>query len=91
MQVKTWRLSWSVSKRLRPVLADLEEASGDSSPWRDRAKAQQTLQALNDVKEKIKILNDFKAQAEEVETIVNLTEEMDSVGTGLLEEVVQYH
>ena len=49
-------------KQLEKSLADLEEASGDSSLWDDRAKAQQTLQALTDVKEKIKLLNDFKAQ-----------------------------
>lgn len=49
-------------KLLEKNLADLEEASGDSSLWDDRVKAQQTLQALTDVKEKIKLLNDFKAQ-----------------------------
>lgn len=75
-------------KILEQNLADLEEASGDSSLWDDRVKAQQTLQALTDVKEKIKLLNDFKAQAEEAETIVKLTEEMDSIDTGLLEEAV---
>ncbi|KAK4436101.1 Peptide chain release factor PrfB1, chloroplastic [Sesamum alatum] len=73
-------------KLLEENLADLEEASGDSSLWDDRVKAQQTLQALTDVKEKIKLLNDFKAQVEEAETIVKLTEEMDSIDTGLLEE-----
>ncbi|XP_042017343.1 peptide chain release factor PrfB1, chloroplastic-like [Salvia splendens] len=75
-------------KQLEKNLANLEEASGDSSLWDDRAKAQQTLQDLTDVKEKIKLLNDFKAQAEEAETIVNLTEEMDSVDPGFLEEAV---
>lgn len=49
-------------KLLEKTLADLEEASGDSTLWDDRAKAQQTLQALTDVKEKIKLLNDFKSQ-----------------------------
>ncbi|KAK6144958.1 hypothetical protein DH2020_021778 [Rehmannia glutinosa] len=73
-------------KLLEKNLADLEEASGDSSLWDDRVKAQQTLQALTDVKEKIKLLNDFKAQVEDAETIVKLTEEMDSIDTGLLQE-----
>ncbi|GFP90068.1 peptide chain release factor prfb1 chloroplastic [Phtheirospermum japonicum] len=73
-------------KLLEKNLADLEEASGDSSLWDDRAKAQQTLQALTDVKERIKLLNDFKAQVEDAETIVKLTEEMDSIDTGLLQE-----
>lgn len=73
-------------KLLEESLADLEEASADSSLWDDRVKAQQTLQALTDVKEKIKLLDDFKAQVEEAETIVKLTEEMDSIDTGLLEE-----
>ncbi|KAL8532940.1 hypothetical protein ACS0TY_009269 [Phlomoides rotata] len=73
-------------KLLEKNLAELEEASGDSSLWDDRVKAQQTLQALTDVKEKIKLLNDFKAQVEDAETIVNLTEEMDSIDTSLLEE-----
>ncbi|KAL3650106.1 Peptide chain release factor PrfB1, chloroplastic [Castilleja foliolosa] len=75
-------------KLLEKNLADLEEASGDSSLWDDRAKAQQTLQALTDVKERIKLLNDFKAQVEDAETIVKLTEEMDSIDTGLLQEAV---
>ncbi|KAL8051949.1 hypothetical protein ABFX02_06G180900 [Erythranthe guttata] len=73
-------------KQLEKTRADLEEASGDSTLWDDRAKAQQTLQALTDVKDKIKLLNDFKSQVEDAETIVNLTEEMDSVDTGLFEE-----
>lgn len=114
-------------KLLEKTLADLEEASGDSTLWDDRAKAQQTLQALTDVKEKIKLLNDFKSQVfisiyrnsqsidselllvkktylddktslplkclnqhmlqvEDAETIVNLTEEMDSIDTALVEE-----
>ncbi|KAI3470364.1 hypothetical protein Pfo_027027 [Paulownia fortunei] len=73
-------------KLLEKNLADLEEASADSSLWDDRVKAQQTLQALTDVKEKIKLLNDFKAQVDDAETIVKLTEEMDSIDTGLLEE-----
>lgn len=47
---------------LEKYLAELEEASGDISLWDDRVKAQQTLQALTDVKEKIKLLNDFKTQ-----------------------------
>ncbi|KAL6577954.1 Peptide chain release factor PrfB1, chloroplastic [Orobanche minor] len=65
---------------------DLEEASADSSLWDNCVKAQQTLRALADVKEKIKLLNDFKAQVEDAETIVKLTEEMDSVDRGLFQE-----
>ncbi|XP_075485630.1 peptide chain release factor PrfB1, chloroplastic [Primulina tabacum] len=73
-------------KMLEENLADLEEAATDSSLWDDRAKAQQTLQSLTDVKEKLKLLNGFKEQVEEAETIVKLTEEMDSTDKGLLEE-----
>ncbi|KAL3833917.1 hypothetical protein ACJIZ3_008653 [Penstemon smallii] len=73
-------------KQLEESRANLEKASGDSSLWDDRVKAQQTLQALTDVKDKIKLLNDFKAQVEDAETIVKLTEEMDSTDPGLLEE-----
>ncbi|KAG8390728.1 hypothetical protein BUALT_Bualt01G0113600 [Buddleja alternifolia] len=73
-------------KLLEENLADLEEAAADSSLWDDRVKAQQTLQALTDVKDKIKLLNDFKAQVEDAETIVKLTEEMDSTDTALLQE-----
>ncbi|KAL6976977.1 Peptide chain release factor PrfB1, chloroplastic, variant 2 [Sarracenia purpurea var. burkii] len=42
--------------------------------------------ALNDVKDKIKLLHDFKVQAEDAETIVKLTEEMESIDGALLEE-----
>ncbi|KAG0498890.1 hypothetical protein HPP92_003581 [Vanilla planifolia] len=35
---------------------------------------------------KIKLLNEFKSQVEEAETIIKLTEELDSIDTGLLQE-----
>ncbi|CAI9787158.1 unnamed protein product [Fraxinus pennsylvanica] len=73
-------------KQLKENLEDLEAAASDNSLWDDRARAQQTLQALTDVKDKIKLLNDFKSQVDDAETIVKLTEEMDSIDTGLLEE-----
>ncbi|KAI5649008.1 hypothetical protein M9H77_35013 [Catharanthus roseus] len=73
-------------KQLEEDLVKLEAAAADSSLWDDRAKAQETLQALTDVKDKIKLLNDFKVQVEDADTIVKLTEEMDSIDKGLLEE-----
>ncbi|RHN47130.1 putative peptide chain release factor 2, double-stranded RNA-binding domain-containing protein [Medicago truncatula] len=71
---------------LEQELAKLEEEASCSSFWDDRAKAQQTLSTLADVKEKIKLLNDYKTQVEDAETIVMLTEEMESVDKGLYEE-----
>ncbi|KAJ6350444.1 hypothetical protein OIU78_006584 [Salix suchowensis] len=83
---------------LEQELADLEYKAADSSLWDDRAKAQETLLALTDVKDKIKLLTEFKTQGlvliiltskdkvEEAETIVKLTEEMDSTDAGFLEE-----
>ncbi|XP_014523210.1 peptide chain release factor PrfB1, chloroplastic isoform X2 [Vigna radiata var. radiata] len=47
---------------LEQELANLEEQAADSSFWDDRAKAQKILSTLADVKEKIKLLNDFKTQ-----------------------------
>ncbi|KAG2696899.1 hypothetical protein I3843_07G081000 [Carya illinoinensis] len=73
-------------QQLEQEFADLELKAADSSLWDDRDKAQETLLALTDVKDKIKLLTEFKTQVEEAETIVNLTEEMDSIDTGLLEE-----
>lgn len=73
-------------QQLEEELAVLEMKAADSSFWDDRAKAQETLLALTDVKDKIKLLTDFKTQVEDAETIVKLTEEMDSIDTGLLEE-----
>lgn len=73
-------------QQLEKELADLELKASDASFWDDRAKAQQTLLALTDVKDKIRLLSDFKTQVEEAETVVMLTEEMDSKDTGLLEE-----
>ncbi|XP_022998733.1 peptide chain release factor PrfB1, chloroplastic isoform X1 [Cucurbita maxima] len=72
--------------QLDQEVADLESKAAENSFWDDRSKAQQVLMALTDVKDKIKMLTDFKTQVEEAETIVKLTEEMDSVDTGLLEE-----
>lgn len=72
--------------QLDQELADLESKAADSSFWDDRSKAQQVLVALTDVKDKINMLTDFKTQVEEAETIIKLTEEMDSVDAGLLEE-----
>lgn len=49
-------------QQLEEDIAALEAAAADSSLWDDRAKAQQTLQALTDAKEKLKLLNDFMTQ-----------------------------
>ncbi|GMG99948.1 hypothetical protein Nepgr_001788 [Nepenthes gracilis] len=73
-------------QQLEDDLVDLEAKAADSTLWDDRAKAQETLQALTDVKDKIKTLSAFHTQIEEAQTIVKLTEEMDSIDTGLLEE-----
>ncbi|QCE12458.1 peptide chain release factor PrfB1, chloroplastic isoform X2 [Vigna unguiculata] len=71
---------------LEQELANLEEQAADSSFWDNRATAQKTLSTLADVKEKIKLLNDFKTQVEDAETIVKLTEEMESIDRGLFDE-----
>ncbi|XP_058094251.1 peptide chain release factor PrfB1, chloroplastic [Magnolia sinica] len=72
--------------QLEAELAALENKAADSSLWDDPAKAQETLLALTDVKDKIKLLTEFKSQVEDAEMIVKLTEEMESIDTGLLEE-----
>lgn len=71
---------------LEQELANLEEQAADSSFWENRANAQKTLSTLADIKEKIKLLNDFKTQVEDAETIVKLTEEMESIDRGLFDE-----
>ncbi|XP_012085798.1 peptide chain release factor PrfB1, chloroplastic isoform X1 [Jatropha curcas] len=71
---------------LQQELAGLEAKAADSSLWDDRARAQEILSALTDVKDKIKLLTEFKTMVEDAETIVKLTEEMDSTDAGLLEE-----
>ncbi|KAM7274614.1 hypothetical protein ACFE04_016480 [Oxalis oulophora] len=73
-------------EQLEQELEHLESKSGHASFWDDRAKAQETLLALTDVKDKIQLLKEFKTKIEDAETIINLTEEMDSIDTGLLEE-----
>jgi peptide chain release factor 2 len=47
---------------LEQELANLEEEASSSSFWDDQAKAQQTLSTLADVKDKIKLLNEYKTQ-----------------------------
>lgn len=49
-------------QQLEQELEDLESKAAGSSFWDDRAKAQQTLLALTDVKERIKLLNEFKTK-----------------------------
>lgn len=73
-------------QKLEEESANLERKAAESSFWDDRAKAQETLLALTDIKEKIKLLMEFKMQVEDAETIIKLTEEMDSTDTALLEE-----
>ncbi|KAL2941464.1 Peptide chain release factor PrfB1 chloroplastic [Bienertia sinuspersici] len=90
-------------QQLEKELVALESKAADSTLWDDQAKAQETLSALTDVKDKLKLLKDFRnqvailsyynfincvhfLQVEEAETIVNLTEEMDSADTALLQE-----
>lgn len=73
-------------ERLEEDLVVLEKKAADSSLWDNPSKAQEILLSLTDVKEKIKLLTDFKTQAEEAETIVSLTEELESIDTSLLEE-----
>ncbi|OVA11059.1 Peptide chain release factor class I/class II [Macleaya cordata] len=76
-------------EKLEEDLTVLENRAADSSLWDDRAKAQETLLALTDVKDKIKLLTDFKSQVEDADMIVKLTEEMESIDTGLLEEATK--
>ena len=47
---------------LEKELVDLESKAADSSFWDNRAKAQETLLALTDVKDKINLLNEFKTK-----------------------------
>ncbi|XP_047334411.1 peptide chain release factor PrfB1, chloroplastic [Impatiens glandulifera] len=72
-------------KQLQEELTVLEKAATETALWDDRTKAQKTLQDLTDVKDKIKILAEFKNQVEDAETIVGLTE-VDSIDSALLEE-----
>lgn len=72
---------------LEQELANLEEKASATSFWDNRAKAQETLSTLSDVKDKINLLAEFKTQVEDAETIVKLTEEMESsIDRALLEE-----
>lgn len=49
-------------QKLEEESANLERKAAESSFWDDRAKAQETLLALTDIKEKIKLLMEFKMQ-----------------------------
>ncbi|KAK9063091.1 hypothetical protein SSX86_016961 [Deinandra increscens subsp. villosa] len=73
-------------EQLGEEVGKLEKAAASDSLWDDRSSAQQTLMALTDVKDKINLLNEFQTQVDDAETIVNLTEEMESTDTALLEE-----
>ncbi|XP_057855330.2 peptide chain release factor PrfB1, chloroplastic isoform X3 [Cryptomeria japonica] len=67
-------------------LSDLEHRAADSTLWDDPGKAQETLLALTDTKEDIRLLNDFQSKVEDLKTIIQLTEEMQTVDYGLLDE-----
>ncbi|ERN20316.1 hypothetical protein AMTRI_Chr06g178040 [Amborella trichopoda] len=72
--------------QLEEELSLLEKEAAKSSLWDEPAKAQQTLLALTDVKDKIKLLTDFESKAQDAEMVIKLTEEMESTDAGLLEE-----
>lgn len=75
-------------QQLQDEIALLESKATDNSFWDDRAKAQETLSALNDLKDRFRLLSEFKSMVEDAETIVKLTEEMDSTDVSLLEEAM---
>lgn len=49
-------------QQLQEDIASLENKSSDSSLWDDPSKAQGILVSLTEVKDKVKLLNDFKLQ-----------------------------
>lgn len=49
-------------QQLEQEFANLELKAADSSFWDDRDKAQEALVALTDVKDKIRVLMEFKTQ-----------------------------
>lgn len=49
-------------QKLQEEVAVLESKAADSSFWDDRASAQETLLALTEVKDKIKLLTEFKTK-----------------------------
>ncbi|KAG7543516.1 F-box associated domain type 1 [Arabidopsis thaliana x Arabidopsis arenosa] len=75
-------------EQLEQEIANLESKATDTSFWDDRTKAQETLSALNDRKDRMRLLSEFKTMVEDAETIVKLTEEMDSTDVSLLEEAM---
>ncbi|XP_023634377.1 peptide chain release factor PrfB1, chloroplastic isoform X4 [Capsella rubella] len=74
--------------QLEQEIANLESKATDTSFWDDRVKAQETLSSLNDLKDRMRLLSEFKSMVEDAETIVKLTEEMDSTDVSLLEEAM---
>lgn len=46
--------------QLEHDIAHLESKATDTSFWDDRAKAQETLSALNDLKDRMRLLSEFK-------------------------------
>lgn len=84
-RVEEIRVSAGLEK-LGADLLDLENKAADEALWDDPSSAQATLVALTDLKDIIKLLAEFKSQVEEAQTIVKLTEEMESVDIGFLEE-----
>ncbi|KAH9300877.1 hypothetical protein KI387_012460, partial [Taxus chinensis] len=67
-------------------LSDLEHRAADNTLWDDPTKAQETLLALTETKEDIRLLNDFQSKVEDLKMIIQLTEEMETVDYGLLDE-----
>jgi len=49
-------------EQLMEEIASLEKKSADSSLWDDPSKAQGILVSLTEVKDRVKLLNDFKSQ-----------------------------
>ncbi|KAF8402369.1 hypothetical protein HHK36_013324 [Tetracentron sinense] len=70
----------------RQRLGLLEENTGDGVAGSEPAAAYETLISYSDIKDNIILIIILEAQIEDAETIVMLTEEMDSIDTALLEE-----
>lgn len=48
-------------QQIESEIANLESKASDTSFWDDRVKAQETLSALNDLKDRLRLLSEFKS------------------------------
>ncbi|KAJ7549189.1 hypothetical protein O6H91_07G044600 [Diphasiastrum complanatum] len=71
------------------LLADYEQQAAESSFWHDPSTAHKLLSELNDVKDNVNLLRNFKSKVDDARLFVEFLDEEQSVDSGVLQEAFE--